>query len=64
MSASDDSKTGAFEEANSMLSKGLKSCRAVVNNYRSLLASEAPDQPSAENDAGPFEGRVGTDTAS
>jgi hypothetical protein len=42
-----DSPEGEFEEANNRLSEGLKSCRAVLSNYRALLESEgkegAPD---------------------
>jgi hypothetical protein len=28
-----------FEETNSKLTKGLKSCRKLLNNYRALLSS-------------------------
>jgi len=40
-----DSPEGEFEEANNRLSEGLKSCRAVVSNYRSLLAGESVGEP-------------------
>ena len=50
MSVGDDAKDGSFEKANSMLTQGLKSCRAVVDSYRSLLASEARSKAAAQND--------------
>ena len=57
MSGADGLENGPFEEANSKLAEGLKSCRAVVNNYRSLLASDLKleaaneqEPPSAAND--------------
>jgi hypothetical protein len=40
VSVTDGLEKGPFEEANSKLAEGLKSCRAVLNNYRSLLASD------------------------
>jgi hypothetical protein len=49
-----DSPEGEFEEANNRLSEGLKSCRAVLSNYRALLESEGKegaagdDEPSDE----------------
>ena len=33
----DDSRDSEAEEANNKLSEGLKSCRAMVSNYRALL---------------------------
>ena len=43
-----------IEQANAKLSEGLKSCRSVVENYRSMLgAGEAAndgDAPAAAND--------------
>ena len=43
------SLTGPGEEnfvaASSQLNDGLKSCRAVVSNYRSLLAGESAGEP-------------------
>jgi hypothetical protein len=44
---------GNFEETNSKLAKGLKSCRTVLNNYRALLSSEPNadwSQPNAALD--------------
>jgi hypothetical protein len=42
-----------FEEANSQLVAGLKSCRSVVENYRAMLAPErdAPITDGAIGDA-------------
>ena len=40
-----------FEETNSRLSTGLKSCRKVLNNYRSLL-SPKPEADWTETRAG------------
>ena len=42
-----------FEEANSQLVAGLKSCRSVVENYRAMLAPEqdAPTTDGAIGDA-------------
>lgn len=47
---------GEFEAANSQLSKGLKTCRSVVDNYRALLSQEQnPDGngEEGEEDAAP-----------
>ena len=42
-----------FEEANSQLVAGLKSCRSVVENYRAMLTPEqaAPNTDGAIGDA-------------
>lgn len=40
VSVGDRRELGAIEEANSRLADGLKSCRAVLRNYRSLLTVE------------------------
>ena len=37
VSVSDRQEIGSIDEANSRLAEGLKSCRAVIRNYRSLL---------------------------
>ena len=42
MSGINDSRDADFEEANSQLLAGLKSCRSVVENYRAMLSAE-PD---------------------
>ena len=42
MSYVNDPVDGEFEAANSQLNKGLKTCRSVLENYRSLLSTE-PD---------------------
>lgn len=36
-----------FDEANAQLNDGLKSCRAVVSNYRALLAGDADGEPES-----------------
>lgn len=42
-----------FEEASSSLADGIKSCRAVVDNYRSMLTEQAPPaQPPEPVEAG------------
>jgi hypothetical protein len=45
-----------FEQASSQLNQGLKSCRAVVDNYRAILGGETAanddDRDAANNDAG------------
>lgn len=43
-----------YEEANSQLSAGLKSCRSVVENYRAMLSAE-PNAPNADGNAGDAE---------
>jgi hypothetical protein len=43
-----DPRDADFEEANSQLVAGLKSCRSVVENYRAMLA---PEQAASNNDA-------------
>jgi hypothetical protein len=37
VAGSDDPRDSEAEEANNKLNAGLKSCRAVVSNYRALL---------------------------
>jgi len=41
----EDVPDGDFEQASEKLSEGLKTCRAVVRNYRHMLA---PDEHAAE----------------
>ena len=38
-----------FEETNSKLAQGLKTCRTVVNTYRALLSSATDEGWSDEN---------------
>jgi hypothetical protein len=40
MQAGDDPREAALEEAASRLTEGLKTCRAVMQNYRDLLSDE------------------------
>ena len=54
MPSGNDPREPDFEQANSQLNEGLKSCRAVVNNYRAMLAGDhggADDVPSDESDS-------------
>ncbi|HKH28158.1 MAG TPA: hypothetical protein VKA61_07450 [Sphingomicrobium sp.] len=57
MSGIKDPRDADFEEANSQLVAGLKSCRSVVENYRAMLAPEqaAPNTDGAIGDAEPGE---------
>jgi hypothetical protein len=45
-----DSPEGEFEEANNRLSEGLKSCRAVLSNYRALLESEGKEGAAGDDE--------------
>ena len=51
MSDINDPREADFEEANSQLVAGLKSCRSVVENYRAMLTAEQ-DEPDADGRAG------------
>ena len=44
-----DPRDADFEEANSQLVAGLKSCRSVVENYRAMLT---PEQDARNADGG------------
>ena len=54
MSAKGDLQQLVSDEAREQLSEGLKSCRAVVQNYRVMLAGDSKDLRAA-NDEGPAE---------
>ena len=64
-----DPQGADFEQASARLSDGLRSCRAVVEDYRSKLASGHPGSPaanqnqhSASNDtATPGDGVIGSE---
>jgi hypothetical protein len=49
-----DSNDQTFQDASSQLNEGLRSCRAVVSGYRTLLSGEGGEEPEqvAFNDAG------------
>ena len=49
MSAEDDLHSDSAE-VSAQLSEGLKTCRTVVDNYRSMLASAVRDGPPANDD--------------
>lgn len=56
MSGINEPRDADYEEANSQLVAGLKSCRSVVENYRAMLSGEQ-DEPITDggvgdNDAG------------
>ena len=40
-----DPQDSNFDQANSQLSDGLRSCRSVVSNYRALLAGDSDEAP-------------------
>ena len=44
---SENQRENDFESESSRLNEGLKSCRAVMDNYRAMIAG---DQPHADND--------------
>jgi hypothetical protein len=44
---SNDQRVDNFESESSRLNEGLKICRAVMDNYRAMIAGE---QPQANND--------------
>ena len=47
VSGIDDSRDSEAEEANNKLNEGLKSCRAMVSNYRALL-DKKPIKPATD----------------
>jgi hypothetical protein len=49
-----DPRDADFEEANSQLAAGLKSCRSVVENYRAMLSAEQ-DEPDGDGRPGDAE---------
>lgn len=49
VSGTDDPRDGEAEEANSKLNEGLKSCRAVVSNYRALLDKKRGKKPAKDD---------------
>ena len=53
VSRNEDAREREANEANSKLDEGLKNCRAVVSNYRTLLHKKsraaAADQKSKDN---------------
>lgn len=61
MTIVDGSDDEPVEEAHSRLAEGLKSCRAVVNNYRSLLTSDLDGEAQRESQIAP--NYPGTDAA-
>ena len=45
-----------FEEQASKLTQGLKSCRALVSSYRTLLSSDQTSDEPLENEARDLDG--------
>jgi hypothetical protein len=54
---SEDRRENDFERESSRLNEGLKTCRAVMNNYRAMISGE---QPEADNDDSEMSGYVST----
>jgi hypothetical protein len=52
VSIGDRQESGPIEEANTRLAEGLKSCRAVIRNYRSLLMVELDGDAAARRAVG------------
>jgi hypothetical protein len=50
VSGINDPRDADFEEANSQLVAGLKSCRSVVENYRAMLSAEQDEPDDGCND--------------
>jgi hypothetical protein len=44
----EDAPDADFEQASEKLSQGLKTCRAVIRNYRHMLAADEPAPDAAE----------------
>jgi hypothetical protein len=65
VSKTEPPRDAAFEEANSQLNEGLKSCRAVVSSYRALLAPEqdgdGPGDDKSRGDANRSDGESNED---
>lgn len=57
MAVGDRPDDGPIEEANSKLAQGLKSCRAVMQNYRLLLANGMSEAKARTDRAGNFRKR-------
>ena len=50
MSGTNDPRDSEAEEANNKLNEGLKSCRAVVSNYRALLDKKKRGEVAANDE--------------
>lgn len=46
MTSSTDPREEDFQAASSQLSAGLRTCRSVVSNYRSLIVGDGDSDPS------------------
>jgi hypothetical protein len=63
VSVADGLENGPFEEANSKLAEGLKSCRTVLSNYRSLLAPDLKLDAANEQDSQDIDPAAGNGAA-
>ena len=54
---SENRRESDFERESSRLNEGLKTCRAVMDNYRSMIAGE---QTEADNDESEMSGHAST----
>jgi hypothetical protein len=52
VSGADDAREPDFKEASARLNQGLKTCRAVLDNYRAMIIGEYV-HPAAANDDEP-----------
>jgi len=59
VSGIDDSRDDEAEEANNKLDEGLKSCRAMVSNYRALLDNKGTKPVTNEGETGEPQGEGG-----
>ena len=50
MSGADDVREPDFEEASTRLNEGLKTCRAVIDNYRAMIIGEHGSRAAANDD--------------
>lgn len=50
MADSNEPRDADFEQASSQLNQGLRTCRAVVENYRAILTGEQPANDDDRDD--------------
>ena len=59
MSRTKDLGETEIDEVSSRLADGLKSCRAILSNYRAVISEGKEGGPAGERDAGSEEGEEG-----
>lgn len=59
MSRTEDPGETEIDEVSSRLADGLKSCRAILSNYRAVISEGKEGGPAGERDAGSEEGEEG-----